>query len=71
MYDKWTSTQLKKRGSYAINQMDNFYSKMENEQTLVSNPNGHIPGLETRKEVVIFTAYNIIPGISEEQNVQH
>ena len=62
---------IEKEGSCAMNQMDKFYSKRENEQTLVSNPNRYIPGLETRKEFVIFIAYNIIPGISEEQNVQH
>ena len=54
-----------------MNQMDNFYSKREKDQTIVSNPNRYIPGLETQKEFIIFIAYNMIPGISEEQNVQH
>ena len=54
-----------------MNQMDKFHSKRENDQTIVSNPNRNIPGLETQKEFIIFIVYNIIPGISEEQNVQH
>ena len=60
-----------KRGSDVMNQMVNFHSKRENDQAIVSNPNRNIPGLETQKEFIIFIVYNIIPGISEEQNVQH
>jgi len=29
MNDKWTSTRLKKRGSYTMNQVDKYHSKKE------------------------------------------
>ena len=54
-----------------MNQMDKFHSKRESDQVIVSNPNRNIPGLETQKEFIIFIIYDIIPGISDEQNVQH
>ena len=71
MNDKWTSTLLKKRGSDTMNQMEKFPSKRESDQAIVSNPNRNIPGLETQKEFIIFIIYDIIPGVSDEQNVQH